>query len=106
MEGQGATGATSLSLSEEAVQERMRWVRGAAGGAALLAGAALFCTVSVLVNEGGRTALELPAQEGEFEFPDTRRSEVAFLTLEATKRQILSQSPTDATRFWWHLCGS
>ena len=24
-------------------------------------------------------------------------------TLEATEGQILSQSPTDATRFWWHL---
>ena len=23
-----------------------------------------------------------------------------------TWRQILSQSPTDATRFWWHLYGS
>ena len=27
-------------------------------------------------------------------------------TLEATQVQILSQSPTDATRFWCHLCGS
>jgi len=27
-------------------------------------------------------------------------------TLEATQGQILSQSPTDATRFWWHLYGS
>ena len=27
-------------------------------------------------------------------------------TLEASQRQILSQSPTDATRFWWHLYGS
>ena len=27
-------------------------------------------------------------------------------TLEATHRQILSQSPTYATRFWWHLYGS
>ena len=27
-------------------------------------------------------------------------------TLEATHGQILSQSPTDATRFWWHLYGS
>ena len=26
--------------------------------------------------------------------------------LEATQGQILSQSPTDATRFWWHLYGS
>ena len=26
-------------------------------------------------------------------------------TLEATQWQILSQSPTDATRFWWHLYG-
>ena len=25
---------------------------------------------------------------------------------QATQGQILSQSPTDATRFWWHLCGS
>ena len=24
-------------------------------------------------------------------------------TLEATQGQILGQSPTDATRFWWHL---
>jgi len=23
-----------------------------------------------------------------------------------TQGQILSQSPTDATRFWWHLYGS
>jgi len=27
-------------------------------------------------------------------------------TLEATQGQILNQSPTDATRFWWHLYGS
>ena len=27
-------------------------------------------------------------------------------TLEATQGYILSQSPTDATRFWWHLYGS
>jgi len=26
--------------------------------------------------------------------------------LEVTQGQILSQSPTDATRFWWHLYGS
>jgi len=29
----------------------------------------------------------------------------ACTTLEATHGQILSQSPTDATRFWWHLYG-
>ena len=27
-------------------------------------------------------------------------------TLETTQGQILSQAPTDATRFWWHLYGS
>ena len=27
-------------------------------------------------------------------------------TLEETQGQILSQSPTDATRFWWHFYGS
>ena len=27
-------------------------------------------------------------------------------SLEATQGQILRQSPTDATRFWWHVCGS
>ena len=27
-------------------------------------------------------------------------------TLEATQGPILSQSPTDAIRFWWHLYGS
>ena len=27
-------------------------------------------------------------------------------TLEATQGKIFSQSPTDATRFWWHLYGS
>ena len=27
-------------------------------------------------------------------------------TLEGTQGQILSQSPTYATRFWWHLYGS
>jgi len=27
-------------------------------------------------------------------------------TLQATQEQILSQYPTDATRFWWHLYGS
>jgi len=37
------------------------------------------CTAAVRSNEGGRTALELPVQEGEFVFPDTRRSEVALL---------------------------
>jgi len=30
---------------------------------------------------------------------------VGFATLEATQGQIVSQSPTDATRFWWHLYG-
>jgi len=35
----------------------------------------------------------------------TRPSRVAP-TLEVTQGQILSQSPTDATRFWWHLYGS
>ena len=34
----------------------------------------------------------------------TRGAKVA--ALEATQRQILIQSPTDATRFWWHLYGS
>ena len=29
-----------------------------------------------------------------------------YTTLEATQGQILSQSPTHATRFWWHLYGS
>jgi len=29
-----------------------------------------------------------------------------WATLEATQGQILSQSHTDATRFWWHLYGS
>jgi len=27
-------------------------------------------------------------------------------TLEATQGKILSQSPSDATRIWWHLYGS
>ena len=26
--------------------------------------------------------------------------------VESTQGQILSQSPTDTTRFWWHLNGS
>ena len=63
------------------VKERIRWVQRATGVAAMLAGAALMCTVAVRSNEGGRTALELPVQEGEFVFPDTRRSEVALLPL-------------------------
>ena len=29
----------------------------------------------------------------------------SVFTLEATQRQILRQSPTDATRFWWHCLG-
>ena len=29
-----------------------------------------------------------------------------YTTLEATQGQSLSQFPTDATRFWWHLYGS
>jgi len=29
-----------------------------------------------------------------------------YTTLSATQWQIISQSPTDATRFWWHLYGS
>jgi len=33
-------------------------------------------------------------------------SSVSVSTLEATQRQILRQSPTAATRFWWHLHGS
>jgi len=36
-----------------------------------------------------------------------RRGRVRFAAaLEATQGQILSQFPTDATRFWWHLYGS
>ena len=31
---------------------------------------------------------------------------IPYPTLEATQGQILSQSPIDATRFWWHLYGS
>ena len=31
---------------------------------------------------------------------------LSISTLEVTQGQILSQSPTDATRFWWHLYGS
>ena len=41
--------------------------------------------------------------------PHTRSRASAFLrtsTLKVTQGQILSQSPTDATRFWWHLYGS
>jgi len=30
----------------------------------------------------------------------------ATSTLDATQGQILSQSPTDASGFWWHLYGS
>jgi len=32
-----------------------------------------------------------------------RRARARSATLEATQGQILSQAPTDATRFWWHL---
>jgi len=38
--------------------------------------------------------------------PVQRDSENGGATLEVTQGQILSQSPTDATRFWWHLYGS
>jgi len=31
---------------------------------------------------------------------------VSLPTLEVTQGQILSQYPTYATRFWWHLYGS
>ena len=33
-------------------------------------------------------------------------SSIPHGTLEVTQGQILTQSPTDATRFWWHLYGS
>ena len=35
-----------------------------------------------------------------------KRPEKHGSTLEVTSGQISSQSPTDATRFWWHLYGS
>jgi len=36
----------------------------------------------------------------------TQHFQPRYATLEVTQGQILSQSPTDATRFWWHLYGS
>jgi len=47
------------------------------------------------VGQHGVTEMQVPAPLGP-----------AHPTLEATQGQILSQSPTDATRFWWHLYGA
>jgi len=38
--------------------------------------------------------------------PSGPRETRSTAALEATQGQILSQSPTDATRLWWHLYGS
>ena len=48
--------------------------------------------------EGGTFKVQLDVQEN---YPLQARP-----PLEATQGQTLSQSPTDATRFWWHLYGS
>ena len=47
-------------------------------------------------------------QERNFPFPldEGVRAFVSVPTLEATQGHISSQSPTDATRSWWHLYGS
>ena len=37
---------------------------------------------------------------------DTGGEELRLSALEVTRGQISSQSPRDATRFWWHLYGS
>ena len=41
--------------------------------------------------------------DGRRRTPAVRVSELGF---RAAQVRILSQSPTDATRFWWHLYGS
>ena len=55
-----------------------------------------YCTES---REGSKAAIDSAK-----EHPGYTIQEVT--TLEVTQGQILSQSPTDATRFWWYLYGS
>jgi len=60
-------------------------------------------------QSGSRRAGVGKGQEPNEEFfgggGNSRASLRTLSTLEATQGQILSQSPTDATRFWWHLYG-
>jgi hypothetical protein len=60
----------------------------------------------------GSPKVKIPQGSG---FPKWRPAQVPVLNeftlsntlawLEVTQRQISSQSPSDATRFWWHLYG-
>ena len=44
--------------------------------------------------------------KSEVNLPQMDTARAVQVALEATQGQILSQSATDATRFWWHLHGS
>ena len=66
------------------------------------------------VDEVGRTALHVAAELGRRDvcevppsilIPHPARASCST-TLEATQGQISSQSPTDATQFWWNSYGS
>ena len=68
------------------------------------------CITQLKVQGPSRTCNESKEEEGEH--LDLRRSPrdigcaMGWVVLEATQGQNISQSPTDATRFWWHLYGS
>ena len=74
-------------------------------------------TITTTITRADSSLITVSSPPGVLEFRDTSKpSVVAFApsevtcplhtTLEVTQGQILSQSPTDATRFWWHLYGS
>ena len=58
-----------------------------------------------LIAQPERGKLRLSAGRSKTQHAYISRN-VRHTTLEATHGQILSQFPTDATRFWWHLYGS
>ena len=62
----------------------------------------IFVDVKLKKNRFPRIRALSGMQLGDFLY----RCEGLVATLEVTQGQILSQSPTDVTRFWWHLYGS
>ena len=53
-----------------------------------------------------RVMAKPPAEEVLVRFAQRLGARCTPPTLEATQGQILSQSPTNSTRFWWHLYGN
>ena len=67
----------------------------------------------MVVLEGGAVSYERGNPVGPARFPLSGGDEGQHApelgqqrVRNVTQGQILSQSPTDATRFWWHLYGS